>query len=96
MVYGRELDGEVTTFGTSGYTYKDTFVVYDRATQSLWYPMGDHSFTAVSGQRRGDKLSYLADSNVMELGAWRKLHPDTEVLIGDRSLVADETAKEPS
>lgn len=89
VVYGRELDNQPVTFGTTGYTYKRTFVLYDRKTESLWYPMGDHSFTAVSGPRQGEKIPYLQESGVMSLGEWRKMHPDTRVLLGDRSEVSD-------
>ena len=83
MVYGRDVDGEVTTFGTTGYTYKSTFLLYDRATESLWYPLGDDMITAVSGPRRGDRLPYIKESDVTTLGEWRALHPDTLVLLGD-------------
>ena len=75
MVYGRDVDGEVTTFGTTGYTYKSTFLLYDRATESLWYPLGDDMITAVSGPRRGDRLPYIKESDVTTLGEWRALHP---------------------
>ena len=49
VVYGREIDGELTTFGTTGYTYKNTFLLYDRATESMWYPLkkGEFSQTRV-------------------------------------------------
>ncbi len=79
----------MTTFGTSGYTFKKTFVLYDRATESLWYPTGDGHVTSVSGPRQGKKLPYLAESSVMPLGEWRELHPKTLVLLGDRSDVQD-------
>ena len=37
-VYSRELDGQVLTLAPSGWTYKRTFVLYDRETGTLWYP----------------------------------------------------------
>ncbi len=83
MVYGRELDGKPTTFGTTGYTFDNTFVLYDRKTMSLWYPMGDGAFTAISGPYQGKKIPYLSESPVVTLGEWRARHPHTQVLLGD-------------
>ncbi len=95
VVYSRELDDAPVTFGTTGYTHKQTFVLYDRESESLWYPLGDSSFTAVSGVRQGEKIPYLQESGVIDLGTWRGEHPDTKVLLGDRAEVqetADSTA----
>ena len=84
MVYGRQIGGKVTTFGTSGYTYDNTFVLYDRSTESLWYPLEDGKFTAVSGSLQGQTIPY-AKQPIVTLGKWRKKHPDTVVLLGDRA-----------
>ena len=81
VVYGREIDGKVTTFGTTGYTYKNTFLLYDRATNSVWYPYKEGEFNALSGELKGKALPFLASPEIMPLGDWRKLHPDTLVLI---------------
>jgi len=37
-VYSREIDGITLTLIPSGWTYERTFVLYDRQTNSLWYP----------------------------------------------------------
>jgi hypothetical protein len=37
-VYSRTIDGRALTIVPSGWTYKDTFVLYDRETETLWYP----------------------------------------------------------
>ncbi len=93
MVYGRELNKKPTTFGTTGYTYDNTFVLYDRESESLWYPFGDGAFTAISGKYRGKKIPYLQESCVTPLGEWREKHPNTTVLIGDRSdVIADDVS----
>ena len=34
----RELGGEAVEFGTSGYTMDGVFVLYDRTSDSVWYP----------------------------------------------------------
>jgi len=81
VVYGREIDGERTTFGTTGYTYKNTFLLYDRATESVWYPLQKGEFNALSGKLKGKALPYMAEPEIMLLGKWRKLHPHTVILI---------------
>jgi len=37
-VYSRTIDGKTLTIVPSGWTYRDTFVLYDRETETLWYP----------------------------------------------------------
>ena len=81
VVYGREIEGELTTFGTTGYTYKNTFLLYDRATESMWYPLKKGEFNALSGKHKGKALQYMGEPEIMSLGDWRKLHPHTVILI---------------
>ena len=83
VVYGREIDGEVTTFGTTGYTYKQTFVLYDRKTESLWYPYRRQEMNALSGTQAGSALPFLDEPDKMTLSDWRLEHPDSLVLVGD-------------
>jgi hypothetical protein len=40
-VYSREIDGKVLTLAPSGWTYKRTFVLYDKETGTLWYPYNE-------------------------------------------------------
>lgn len=84
MVYGREIDGEVTTFGTTGYTYRNTFLVYDRKTESIWYPYKPSEMNALTGQYAGNALPYLAEPARTSLGDWRKKHANSLVLVGDK------------
>ena len=37
-MYSREIDGRPLTLAPSGWTYKRTFVLYDKETGTLWYP----------------------------------------------------------
>jgi len=82
VVYGREIDGEVTTFGTTGYTYNDTFLLYDRKTQSMWYPHKPGEMNALSGPSAGSALPYLVEPKRMSLADWREKHPHSLVLVG--------------
>ena len=60
-IYDRTYGDKVLTFALSGYTYfdeevwngADGFVLWDRETESLWWPLVDK---AVSGPLKGVKL----------------------------------------
>ena len=87
MVHGREKSGQVDRFGVSGYVYKDVFVIFDRKTESLWYPLDDTKWTAIAGQRKGETIPFTAEPPVVTLGEWRKKHPNTVVLLGSKSQI---------
>lgn len=84
MVYGREIDGKVTTFGTTGYTYRNTFVLYDRQTESVWFPYKPKEMNALSGQYAGNALPFLAEPELVPLADWRKNHPSSLVLVDSK------------
>ncbi len=88
MVHGRVNGGSIDDFGVSGYVYKNVFLLYDRRTESLWYPLDDTMWTAISGPRRGETIPFEAKPAVVTLGEWRKQHPDTRVLLGSSSALA--------
>jgi hypothetical protein len=83
-VYSAKINGEATTFGTSGLLYRSNKVMYDRLTNSLW-----RQFTGEP------VVGPLADSGIMlpffpvELttwGEWVAQHPDTTVLSLDTGV----------
>jgi hypothetical protein len=85
VVYERSLDGEPISFGNSGYCYQKAFVLYDRRTDSLWYPRPE-GLTAISGPLAGRVLHELDRPAEVRWGSWRRRNPDTLVLVGaDRS-----------
>ena len=71
----------------SGYVYKNVFLMYDRKTKSLWYPLDDDKWTAISGPRKGETLPFLEESGIVSLGEWRKKHPNTRVLLGSKKQI---------
>lgn len=86
VVHGRKTgDDKVDEFGVSGYVYKNVFLIFDRATESLWYPLDDKGWTAISGPRKGEVIPFIAEPEPMPLGQWRKKHPDTKVLLGSKA-----------
>jgi hypothetical protein len=76
VVYSRNIDGQVYTFGVSGRLYKSNVLIYDHQTESLWSQLMQK---AVSGRLAGKNLSVLPSSR-MKWGTWRKKHPETVVL----------------
>ena len=86
-VYERTMAGHVFTFGVSGYTYgeenirggRDAFVLWDRDTESLWWPLINRG---VSGPAV-DQPMKLTDRAFWEDTTWgqfRAKHPNARVL----------------
>lgn len=89
MVHGREINGKIDQFGVSGYVHKDVFLIFDRRTESLWYPLDETKWTAISGPRRGETIPFV-EQPVVTLGEWRKKHTTTLVLLGSKSEIEKE------
>ncbi len=77
-MYSAKIDGEPTTFGTSGLLFRSNKVMYDRLTESLW-----HQFTGepIVGELAdsGIKLDFFPVL-VTTWAEWLAEHPDTDVL----------------
>ncbi len=71
-------------FGVSGYVYRDTFLIFDRKTDSLWYPVDGTRWTAISGPRGGETIPFIERPSPVPLGEWRRKHPNTVVLLGSK------------
>ena len=87
-MYSGIVNGEATTFGTSGLLYRSNKVMYDRATRSLW-----NQFTGEP------VIGPLADSGIRQpfypsivttWAEWLKEHPDTTVLSRDTGIYPPE------
>src|SRR5262249_22247365 len=64
------------SFGVSGKLYRNSLIMYDRQTGSLWsHFLG----AAVQGPLRGTRLRFVP-STCTAWGAWRRDHPNTLVL----------------
>jgi hypothetical protein len=73
----RRVDGEVTTFGVSGYLWNSDLVMYDDRTESLWSQILGK---AVQGPQTGETLSFRP-STLTTWRQWREDHPDTRILL---------------
>ena len=82
VVYNREADGKEHTFGVSGKLLKNTLVMFDYETESLWPIVSGSAVedNAVEGELSGKKLDMMVNCQKMPWGTWKKLHPDTLVL----------------
>ena len=80
-MYSARINGQPTTFGTSGFLYRSNKVMYDRTTYSLWNQLTSEPVIGPLWDS-GIKLDFFP----VELTTWEEwsaLHPDTTVL--DRS-----------
>jgi len=77
IVAERFADGSETVFGVSGRLWRDDLVLYDERTESLWSQL---LAAAIRGPLTGDRLTLVA-SSLTTWGAWRRRHPDTQVLL---------------
>jgi hypothetical protein len=76
LVYDRTVDGKTLELGVAGVLYNANFLMYDRATQSLWSQFrGD----ALAGPLAGKKLARVP-SRQETLAGWLERHPDSKVL----------------
>ncbi len=81
VVYRRDVGGSTLSFGVSGSLYRNSLVLYDRETETLWsHLLG----VAIRGPLRGTRLTTIP-SVVTSWGAWRRAHPNTRVLDAGRA-----------
>ncbi len=76
-MYSAKINGEPTTFGTSGMLYRSNKVMYDRLTNTLWSQLrGEPIVGELVGSRI--KLEYFPVA-LTTWGEWLAEHPDTKV-----------------
>lgn len=92
-VYNRDYCGVELTFAVSGYTYYDkfiwngidAFVLWDRNTESLWWPLIDK---AISGKLKGHGLKKF-NTALWETMTWEEIYenyPESLVLTAGQTL----------
>jgi hypothetical protein len=77
-VYSRQIDGRTLTLAPSGWTYKRTFVLYDKETGSLWYP-GEKGLKGIQGFYFNRRLPEV-ESERTSWRDWRRHHPATKLM----------------
>jgi hypothetical protein len=77
-VYSRQIDGKELTIVPSGWTYDNTFVLYDRETGTLWYPY-KKGLKGIQGTYFDRWLSKMSsDDTIWE--KWIQKHPGSKIL----------------
>jgi hypothetical protein len=79
-VYSREIDGQVLTMTTSGFTYYRQHVLFDHESESFWFHLPDtNDLTCIAG--------LLADRILPGIkfidgpwDYWNDLHPDSKYM----------------
>jgi hypothetical protein len=77
-VYSRKIDGKILTIVPSGWTYNNTFVLYDRETETLWYPYRK-GLKGIQGTYFEKWLPKLPSEDTV-WKKWKIKHPDSKVL----------------
>ena len=86
-VYNRVIGGKEFTFALSGYTYfdpevwdgMDGFILWDRETESLWWPL---TGKAVAGKMKDTDMEVL-EEQYWKQTTWKDIkanHPDAKIL----------------
>lgn len=83
-MYSAKINGEPTTFGTSGMLYRSNKVMYDRLTNSLWSQLTREPVIGPLWDS-GIKLDYFPVV-LTTWEEWLELHPDTTVLDRETGL----------
>ena len=97
-IYDRQYGDKVLTFALSGYTYYDDkvwdgldgFVLWDRETESLWWPLIDR---AVSGNLKGVELLEKDKANWKDT-TWKYIknnYPNAKILISGQDYERPKT-----
>jgi hypothetical protein len=84
-VYARRVGDRTLTFGVSGLLVRNSLVMYDHETGSLWSHLTGQ---ALAGPLAGEGLQLMASTQT-SWGSWRHAHPESLLLAFDPSLLGD-------
>ena len=83
-MYSAKIDGEPTTFGTSGMLYRSNKLMYDRKTESLWSQLtGEPVVGPLVGA--GLRLEFFP-SELTTWAQWAADHPQTTVISNETDV----------
>jgi len=77
-VYSRRIDDQVLTLVPSGWTYDNTFVLYDSETGTLWYP-DRKGLMGIQGKYFKRWLDEIPSEDTV-LEKWKNKHPNTKIV----------------
>lgn len=76
LAWDARVGDDDLSFGVSGLVWRSGFLMYDRASESLWSQMLGR---AIAGKRTGESLSRIR-TRVEPLGVWLARHPSSRIL----------------
>lgn len=79
VVYDRRVAGRTLLFGNTSALYESDLVMFDHQTGSYWFQVAGE---AIVGELAGTRLRALPSATVA-WEAWRRLHPNTRLLVGE-------------
>jgi hypothetical protein len=77
ITYARDVEGRTLTFAPSGQLWRDSMVLYDVQTRTLWSQLAGE---AKIGPLEGKRLRPIP-SIVTDWESWRRLYPQSTVLV---------------
>ena len=81
-MYSAKIDGEPTTFGTSGLLYRSNKLMYDRKTNTLWSSLVGRPVMGKLAMRDDLILDYFPVA-LTTWQEWLEEHPDTGIISND-------------
>lgn len=87
-MYARTVNGKALTFGVSGKLVRNSLLMYDHETSSLWSHL---TGSAIQGPLSGSQLTVLPATQT-KWGAWKAAYPTTRVLPHDYRRQLDQYA----
>ena len=79
-MYSREIDGQILTLSASGWTYRNTFVLLDRETGTLWYPISEEGgLIGIAGPLQ-DRILPPLPATRATWRQWLQQRPDTKYM----------------
>lgn len=89
MVYARKLGGRTYTFQVSGKLWRNSFIMEDRETSTLWSHVTGR---ALDGPGKGAQLRALPSVQTT-WADWKKVHPATDVLKKSKEVLSSHYEK---
>lgn len=86
-MYGRKVDDRVLSFGVSGKLWRNSLVMYDRETESLWSHITGEAF---DGRLRSRRLTMIASVPTVRWKTAREQFADARVLSVNGMQALDE------
>ena len=81
-MYSAKIDGEPTTFGTSGLLYRSNKLMYDRSTNTLWSSLVGRPVIGKLATRDDLKLDFFPVA-LTTWQEWLEEHPNTGIISND-------------